>query len=504
MEPNRTGHDDFTLLLRPEWTRFRAVRGLVIGMVVVALVIVLPGLLIAAVERCQGPKGEVCPSLPVGPDGKAVADRFYFVHRPLAGDGSITVRLTSMTGLITYPPPNHNEIVPGVVPWAKAGVIIKESTQQGTPYAAIMLTGSHGVRMQSNYIADTAGLPGGVSAESPRWLRLTRSGDMLTGDESTDGTQWTTVGTADLARLPATVVIGFFVTSPGNVTVSEGAIRFTNATAVFDHVSLQGTPGGVWSHDDIGAKSGLPDYLYGGVVEGAGGTFTVTGAGDIAPLGADGGWPIERTLIGTLFGLMVVIVVAVLFVTAEYRQNQIHTPQLTNPRKERVLAAKAIAISTVTFVAGLAAAIVTVLLGRQILPANGNAILPVTPLTELRVVFGTAALLAVTSVFALALGALLRRRGAAVTTSIAVVAIPYILAFANILPLGTSQWLLRLTPAAGFAIQQSIPEYPQVIGLYTPQLGYYPLAPWAGFAVLCGYTALAFGVAVFLLRRRGA
>jgi ABC-type transport system involved in multi-copper enzyme maturation permease subunit len=43
-----------------------------------------------------------------------------------------------------------------------------------------------------------------------------------------------------------------------------------------------------------------------------------------------------------------------------------------------------------------------------------------------------------------------------------------------------------------------------VIGLYTPQAGYYPLAPWAGFAVLCGYTALALGLAAFLLRRRDA
>jgi hypothetical protein len=40
-----------------------------------------------------------------------------------------------------------------------------------------------------------------------------------------------------------------------------------------------------------------------------------------------------------------------------------------------------------------------------------------------------------------------------------------------------AQWLLRLTPAAGFAIQQSIPEYPQVLDLYAPSAGYYPLAP---------------------------
>ena len=39
---------------------------------------------------------------------------------------------------------------------------------------------------------------------------------------------------------------------------------------------------------------------------------------------------------------------------------------------------------------------------------------------------------------------------------------------------------------------------------YTPANGYFPLAPWAGFAVLCAYVALALGVAALLLRRRDA
>jgi hypothetical protein len=32
----------------------------------------------------------------------------------------------------------------------------------------------------------------------------------------------------------------------------------------------------------------------------------------------------------------------------------------------------------------------------------------------------------------------------------------------------------------------------------------YPLAPWAGFAVLCGYDVLGMGLDLFLLRRRDA
>jgi hypothetical protein len=77
-------------------------------------------------------------------------------------------------------------------------------------------------------------------------------------------------------------------------------------------------------------------------------------------------------------------------------------------------------------------------------------------------------------------------------------------ATASVLPLGVAQWLLRLTPAAGFAIQQSIPEYAHVLGHHSPQGGYYPLEPWAGLAVLGGYAVLALGLAVFQLRRRDA
>jgi len=73
-----------------------------------------------------------------------------------------------------------------------------------------------------------------------------------------------------------------------------------------------------------------------------------------------------------------------------------------------------------------------------------------------------------------------------------------------VLPAGAADWLLRITPAAAFAIQQSIPRYPQVSASYTPANGYYPLPPWAGFAVLCGYAVLALGLAAIQLQRRDA
>ncbi|MGI5283774.1 ABC transporter permease subunit [Nonomuraea polychroma] len=510
----RARRDGFAQLLRAEWTKFRTVRGWVAGTVVAALLIVGLGLLFATGSHSSCMKGPVevpCPAPILGPGGEAVWDRFSFVHQPLDGDGSITVRVNSMTGQIRKPDvtPGVRNVVTGVVPWAKAGVMIKESTKQGAPYAAMMVTGSHGVRMQHNFTEDVAGRPGGVSAESPRWLRLTRTGDTITGEESPDGRQWTRVGMARLDGLPAQVRIGLFAASPGDLTVTANTIggsiaasRFAEATAVMDQVSMRGKgTGATWKIDDIGVTTGLDGVTphHPGRLERSGGTFTVTGVGDIAPLTVDA--TIERTLTGAMAGLIAVIVVAVLFVTTEYRRQLIRTTLLASPRRGRVLVAKAVVIGAVTFVAGLAAAALTLPLGRRILRGNNIFTLPVSTLTELRVVAGVAALLAVIAVFSLALGALFRRSAMAVIVAITATLVPYLLATASLLPENVSDWLLRITPAAGFAIQQSVPEYPQVISHYAPMAGYYPLAPWAGFAVTCAYAALALVLAVRRLRR---
>ena len=230
--------------------------------------------------------------------------------------------------------------------------------------------------------------------------------------------------------------------------------------------------------------------------------MTVTGTGDIAPYvtaanGADG-TPIENTLTGVFAALIAVIVVAALFITAEYRRGLIRVTFAASPARGRVLAAKAAVIGAVTFVAGLAGAAGAVVFGTALLRSNGNFILPVSTLTEARVLAGTAALLAVVAVLAVALGAILRSGAAAVTVLIVAIVLPYLLAIAlPVLPASAADWLLRVTPAAGFAIEQTVQRYAQVAASYTPKNGYYPLPPWAGFAVLCAWAALALGLAVW-------
>jgi ABC-type transport system involved in multi-copper enzyme maturation permease subunit len=525
--------DGFAQLLRAEWTKFRTVRGWMITLLVTVLVMVGFGLLSAAgtssscaQDTSSGPgptrSGSACtPSFPLGPGGEPVTDSFYLVHQPLTGNGSITARITSLTGLVQPPNgsqgPGPGDTQPGVMPWSKVGVIINQDLKEGSPYAAMMVTGGHGVRMQWNYTGDTAGLPGAASANSPRWLRLTRSGDVITGYDSADGTNWTQVGTVTLSGLPSTVQVGLFGASPNYTNVvqnfgggtSQNGGGTTQATGAFDHVTLTGgSSAGQWTHTYVGADDPLASGI--GSYRQAGGQFTVTGSGDIAPIPeghgnpADAAITIHDYLLGTFAGLIALAVIAAMFMTAEYRRNLIRVTLAASPRRGRVLAAKAIVVAAVSFVAGLAGAAIAVAVGTAVTHSRGYWEFPVSGSAEARVIVGTALLAAVTAVLALAIGTIVRRSAATVAIVIVTIVLPYFLAVASVVPLGVADWLLRITPAAGFAAQGAYPEYGQVTAIYSAMSGYYPLGGLAGLGVLCAWTAVALAGAAVLLRRRDA
>ncbi|MEU4219524.1 ABC transporter permease subunit [Actinoplanes sp. NPDC026623] len=485
----------FAELLNAEWTKFRTVLGWVTGMAVAALLVVLVALLagISSDQQGSGPA-------PTGPGGEPVTDSFYFVHRPLTGDGSVTVTVSALESSV---PTGLDGVRPGVVPWAKAGLIVRQSTRQGSPYAAIMVTGDHGVRMQHDYVNDTAGPAGPV-----RLLRLVRSGDTITGYASADGTAWTTVGSARL-RLGPTAQGGLFVASPQAV---EGLGTTSSvSTAAFRDLRLQGGwAGGEWTGEQLGAGSpsfaGYPADTSGSFAE-SGGGLTVTGAGDLAPAvrySLPTAGTLGNLLTGTFAALIAVIVVGALFITTEHRTGLIHVTLAAGPGRGRVLLAKAIVLGSVAFVAGLAGTVVAVPLGVRLARAHGVYIFPVSASTGLRVAVGTAALLAAASVLALAVGAVVRSSAAAVTTVIVAFVLPYLLVANPFMPAGAAAWLTRVTPAAAFAVQQTLVKYPQVANPYTPYNDYYPLAPWAGLAVLAGYAAAGLAVAAVVLRRRDA
>jgi hypothetical protein len=480
-----------TELLRREWATFRR-PGRLIALAIAALVVIGLGLLISSSMQvdCPGP----CPAVAVDKDGSVVSDRFWFLHRDLGPEGSITVRLTAMTGTITYPPPDHDEIVPGLVPWAKVGIIIKDGLRPGSPYAALMMTGSHGVRLQYDYRHDIAGGAGSVSEESPRWLRLIRSGDTIVAAESGDGNQWSTVGTVTLNELPDVVQVGLFATSPGDLTlrpVGLGGtieeVRFTQAVGVFDHVAVEGGAAGAWRSGSVGEMNHTDWEKYhqaSGAVE-DGDVITVSGTGDIGPHDEDLlGFDVR--LLGLVIALIIVIVVA-----ARYGAR---TARETTSRP--AIAARLVLVGAAAFLTGLLAVGIVRPVGAAIQESNDVTLSSNPLLTELRVVIGLATVLALCAVLACALGVWLRRGWLANLIGLALIAVPYMIGSVALLPDAVAQWLLRLTPAAAFAIQQTAVEYPQVTGHYAPSAGYYPLPWWAGLALLAAYTAIVVRIAL--------
>jgi len=497
----------FWHLVHAEWTKFRTVRGWMIAMIVAIMAVT--AFVFLAGNVSSSCSGSACPAPPAGPGGEPVTDAFYFAHQPLTGNGTITVQMTSLTGQVAAGP---SQTAPGLQPWSKAGIIIKQNTSQGSAYAAMMVTGSHGVRMQWDYVNDTPSLTGSVSAASPRWLRLVRDGDTITGYDSADGTHWTLAGTATLPGLTSTVQAGLFAAAPSNGNTAT-------ATGVFRHIGLSWTATR-WTGTNVGGSgpNGVPAP---GTLRQSAGTLTVTGSGDITPLAGDGSvLSVQRALAGTPIGLIPLIVVGAMFITAEYRRGLIRVSLTASPSRGRLLAAKAVVIGAVSFVTGVIAAALAVAVGARILARTGVPLWPVPALSLARMIVGTGALLAVAAVLALAVGTAARRSATAVAAAIVVIFVPYLLVLVPpLLPghvgrggfaggglsLVAREWLLRITPAAGFSVQQVVPQFSQVAGAsYSPNWGYYPLAPWAGFAVECAWAAAALALAFYLLRRRDA
>jgi ABC-type transport system involved in multi-copper enzyme maturation permease subunit len=516
--PLTEARESFWYLVHAEWTKFRTVRGWVIAaLVTIAAITAFVFVATSASSSCvtSGGGAAACPAQPTGPGGVPVVDAFYFVHQPVTGNGTITVQVTSLTGQVEVGQAGNGapRLGPGLQPWSKAGIIIKQNTSQGSAYAAMMVTGSNGVRMQWDYVNDTPGLTGSVSAASPRWLRLVRDGAAISGYDSADGTHWTLVGTATLPWHTATVQAGLFAAGSyydSNFCTYDSNLC-TRATGAFRHIGLS-WPATGWTGTNVGGpNAGVPEP---GTLRQGAGTLTVASFGDISPAAGSAyggnGQSLQRALDGTFFGLIPLIVVAAMFITAEYRRGLIRVSLTAAPRRGRLLAAKAIVIGAVGFVAGLVAATLALAVGTPLLRRAGGLQWPVSLPTEVRMVVGTGALLAVAAVLALAIGTIGRRSALAVAFVIVVIVVPYLLAF-NPLPGsqgkfgegGGGGWELQVTPAAALSVQP-VPQFHQLIASYSLNSGYYPLGPWAGLAVECAWAAAALALAYYLLRRRDA
>jgi len=124
-------HSGLRTALRAEWSKFRTVRGWILGLLLAVAMVVLFSYLQAHGKHtgyCTSPNPNSCvtghPYVPTGPNGEAVADSYEFVSRGLTGNGTITAQITSLAGRIQAGPadeaPTIADTTPGLASWAKA------------------------------------------------------------------------------------------------------------------------------------------------------------------------------------------------------------------------------------------------------------------------------------------------------------------------------------------------------------------------------------------------
>ena len=164
-----------------------------------------------------------------GSDIWNTADQFRYAYQSVSGNTSVVARVVSQTGTHAF---------------AKAGVMIRESTAANAVHAAVLLTPNNGVAMEVRPTtgASTLNITGWIAGQTPpTWVRLDRSGSTFTGYYSQDGVVWTQMAATNVT-MNSSATMGLAVTSHDNAQLN---------TAGFDNISLPGP----LTHLDIGAVS---------------------------------------------------------------------------------------------------------------------------------------------------------------------------------------------------------------------------------------------------------
>jgi ABC-2 type transport system permease protein len=198
--------------------------------------------------------------------------------------------------------------------------------------------------------------------------------------------------------------------------------------------------------------------------------------------------PTNNVLAGVALGQLLIGVLGVLVMTGEYSSGTIRSTLAAIPNRPLVLAAKAAVLGVVTLAIGEAVTFVAFLAGRAALgagvpqPAFGQP-------GVLRAVAMSGAYLCLIGLMGLGLGAIIRHTAGGIGALVGLLfVVPLLLAGATRGP-----QLARYFPTfiAGNSLGVSKPVAEM-------------LSPWAGFALLCVYTAVVLGAGAWLLARRDA
>jgi len=173
-------------------------------------------------------------------------DQFYYAFKQLNGVGSITTRVESVE--------NTN-------PWAKAGVMIRETLDEGSMFVGVFITPVNGCSFQARTNKDTAAISDATvwtdeqrSVTAPYWVKLERDvTGSFRGYFSEDGVNWQKMIWKPNVSMGSNIYIGLALTSHDAALTCE---------AVFSGVQTTGTVTGQWQSQDIGISSNSAESMY--------------------------------------------------------------------------------------------------------------------------------------------------------------------------------------------------------------------------------------------------
>ncbi|MFB0553607.1 MAG: LamG-like jellyroll fold domain-containing protein [Phycisphaerae bacterium] len=199
----------------------------------------------------EGPAGTYTMTA-TGADIWGTVDEFRYVWKQLSGAGTISAQVLS---------------VQNTDPWAKAGVMIRQTLDPSSKFAAVYITPGNGCRFQarltpgSDATSDTAA--NAVTAEqmaitAPYWIKLERdAAGNFNGFYSSNGVSWQAMPwNPQRISMPSDVYIGLALTSHSSGVTCK---------AEFSNVQTTGTVTPmIWTHEAIGVTmaSNDPEPMY--------------------------------------------------------------------------------------------------------------------------------------------------------------------------------------------------------------------------------------------------
>jgi ABC-type transport system involved in multi-copper enzyme maturation permease subunit len=192
---------------------------------------------------------------------------------------------------------------------------------------------------------------------------------------------------------------------------------------------------------------------------------------------------------GIGLGQLTICVLGALLITTEYSTGVIRASLLAVPRRIPMLTAKAVVFTALILVLSEIVCLASFFIGSAIL--HSHVAVSLGDPNVARAVIGAGLYLTVLGLFALAIGALIRHTAGAISAVIGVVLI---------LPILTG----LLPGSVGAHINAYLPQQAGALIAHAHQESGDLLTAWQGFGVLCLWTVVLLGAAIYLLRRRDA